>query len=305
MFVDDLDNDQAAAMGTGTNPTDTCRFTASLEHIMFKSPIAKLKRKRNNSLIWVTCTGTYSGWNEASIFEVLPETGRRTFLQAGPREDADPHASLIAKGADCMIAAFVSVFLHLVKCPTAMYQLKHEVDIAFCKEALSDILQKETELYTLPFLDAAMKESMRLAMRFDYRRDVPAGGIAVLGHYLPEGTVVQFHSETLTNNHAIFGEDVSSFRPQRWLQADLDRQQLRRMEAALLVLRPNMPSSVKARAAWLELKRAAALIVWKFDVSAVGSLAEVRLIYLSFILSIMRKCPSKMPFPQSKNTISR
>jgi hypothetical protein len=150
-----------------------------------------------------------------------------------------------------------------------------------------------------------MKESMRLAMRFDYRRDVPAGGIAVLGHYLPEGTVVQFHSETLTNNHAIFGEDVSSFRPQRWLQADLDRQQLRRMEAALLVLRPNMPSSVKARAAWLELKRAAALIVWKFDVSAVGSLAEVRLIYLSFILSIMRKCPSKMPFPQSKNTISR
>ncbi|KAF4243683.1 hypothetical protein CNMCM6805_000406 [Aspergillus fumigatiaffinis] len=270
MFVDDLDNDQAAAMGTGTNPTDTCRFTASLEHIMFKSPIAKLKRKRNNSLIWVTCTGTYSGWNEASIFEVLPETGRRTFLQAGPREDADPHASLIAKGADCMIAAFVSVFLHLVKCPTAMSQLKREVDIAFCKEVLSDILQKETELRTLPFLDAVMNESMRLAVRFDYRRDVPSGGIAVLGHYLPEGTVILFHSETLTNNHTIFGEDVSSFRPQRWLQADLDQQQLRRMDEALLVLRPNMPNSAKARAAWLELKRAVALIIWKFDLHPIN-----------------------------------
>ncbi|PKX94888.1 putative cytochrome P450 monooxygenase [Aspergillus novofumigatus IBT 16806] len=301
-FVDDLD--RAAAMGTGTNPTDRCRFTASLEHIMFKSPIAKLKRKRNNSLTWVSCTGTYSGRNDASIFEVLPETGRRTFLQVGTREDADPHASLIAKGADCMIAAFASVFLHLVKCPTAMSQLKHEVDIAFCKEALSGILQKEKELYTLPFLDAVMKESMRLAMRFDYRRDVAAGGLAVLGHYLPEGTVVQFRSETLRNNHTIFGEDVSSFRPQRWLQANLDQQQLRRMEAALLVLQPNMPDSAKARSAWLELKRAAALIIWKFDVSAVGSLAEVRLIYLSFILSIMRKCPSKMPFLRSKNTIS-
>ncbi|KAJ5228523.1 hypothetical protein N7489_009231 [Penicillium chrysogenum] len=165
--------------------------------------------------------------------------------EAGTREDADPHASLIAKGADCMIAAFVSVFLHLAKCPTAMSQLKHEVDIAFRKEALPDILQKETELHTLPFLDAVMKESMRLAMRFDYRRDVPAGGIAVLGHYLPEGTVVQFHSEPLRNNYAIFGEDVSSFRLQRWLQADLDRQQLRQMEEALL--------------------RAAALIIRKFD----------------------------------------
>jgi hypothetical protein len=149
-----------------------------------------------------------------------------------------------------------------------------------------------------------MKESMRLAMRFDYRRDVPAGGIAVLGHYLPEGTVVQFHSETLRNNHTIFGEDVSSFRPQRWLQTDLDRQQLRRMEAALLVLRPNMPNFAKARAAWLELKRAVALIIWKFDVSAVGSLAEVRLIYISCTLSTMRKRSSEMPSLQSKNTIS-
>ncbi|KAF4172773.1 hypothetical protein CNMCM8694_000733 [Aspergillus lentulus] len=270
MFVDDLDNERAAAMGTGTNPTNRCRFTASLEHIMFKSPIAKLKRKRNNSLTWVSCTGTYSGWNDASIFEVLPETGRRPFLQAGTREDLDPHASLIAKGADCMITAFVSVFLHLVKCPTAMSRLKHEVDIAFCKEALSDILQKGTDLHTLPFLDAVMKESMRLAMRFDPRRDVPGGGIAVLGHHLPEGTAVQFHSETLSNNHTIFGEDVSSFRPQRWLQADLGRRQLRRMEAALLVLRPNMPNSAKARATWLELKRAAALIIWKFDLHPIN-----------------------------------
>jgi hypothetical protein len=110
-----------------------------------------------------------------------------------------------------------------------------------------------------------MKESMRLAMKFDYRRAVPAGGLAVLGHYVPERTVVQFHSEALRNNRTTFGEDVSDFRPQRWLQADLDQWQRTRMEEALLFLRPNIPNSAEARAAWLELKRAAALIIWKFD----------------------------------------
>ncbi|EAW16668.1 putative cytochrome P450 monooxygenase [Aspergillus fischeri NRRL 181] len=264
MFVGDLEDDRAAPMRTGSNQMDRCRFTTSLDHIMFKNPVAKLKRKRNKSLRWVSCAVTHSRWDDASIFEVLPETGRKTFLQAETREYGGPYASLIVKGADCMVAAFVSVFRHLLKCPTAMSQLQHEVDNAFRNLTLSDILQQETELHALSFLDAVIKESMRLALRFDYLRDVPAGGLAVLGHYLPEGTVVQFHSEALRNNRTIFGEDVSDFRPQRWLQADLDQWQRKQMEA-LLFLRPNMPNSAKARAAWLELKRAAALIILKFD----------------------------------------
>jgi hypothetical protein len=279
MLVDDLDNDRAAPKGTGSNHTDRCRFTTSLDYIMFKSPVAKLKRKRNNSLTWVSCTGPYSGWNDASTYHVLPETGKRTSPRAETRGYGDVDASVIVNGADCMIAAFLSVFLHFLKCPTAMSQLKHEVDMAFRKVALSDILQQEMESYFLPFLDAAMKESMRLVMGFDYRRDVPAGGVEVSGHYLPEGTVVQFHSDSIRNNRAIYGEDVSSFRPRRWLRADLDQRQRKRMEGGLLVLRSNMPNATKARAAWLELKRAVALIIWKFDVSAVDGLRRSRLIY--------------------------
>ncbi|GIJ92374.1 hypothetical protein Asppvi_011356 [Aspergillus pseudoviridinutans] len=270
IIADDLDNDRAAPTRTGSNHTDRCRFTTSLDHIMFKTPVAKLKRKRNNGLAWVSCIGTYSGWKYASVFEVLSETGRRAFPPAENSEGDDSHASEIVNGADCMISAFVSVFLHLLKCPPVMSQLKHEIDIAFCKAALSDVLQQETESHTLPILDAVMKESMRLAMRFDYRRDVPAEGVVVLGHYLPEGTVVQFHSESISNNRAIYGEDASSFRPQRWLQANLDQRQRKRMEKALLVLRPNMRNATKARAAWLELKRAVALIIWKFDLHPIN-----------------------------------
>ncbi|GIK06011.1 hypothetical protein Aspvir_010129 [Aspergillus viridinutans] len=271
MFVDDLDNDRAAPTGTGPNHTDPCRFTTSLDHIMFKSPVAKLKRKRNKSLRWVACAGTYSGWNDVSTFDVLPETGRGIFPWAEIREYGDRHASLSIKQADCMIDAFVSVFLHLIKCPTAMSQLQHELDSAFRKVALSDILQQEMESHALPILDAVMKESMRLAMGFDYRRDVPAGGVVALGHDLPEGTVVRFHSESIRNNHAIYGEDVSSFRPHRWLQADLDQRQRKRMEEGLLVLRPNLPNATKARAAWLELKRAVALVIWKFDLHRINN----------------------------------
>ncbi|KAM0107609.1 hypothetical protein ACP6JB_006745 [Aspergillus fumigatus] len=265
MFVGDLGDDRAAPIGTRSNHIDRCRFTTSLDHIMFKSPVAKLKRKRNKGLRWISCAGTYSRWNDASIVDVLPETGRKTILQAETREYDGPYDSLIVNGADCMAAAFVSMFRHLFKCPTAMFQLQDEVDNAFRNLTISDVLHQETELHALPFLDAVMKESMRLAMKFDYRRAVPAGGLAVLGHYVPERTVVQFHSEALRNNRTTFGEDVSDFRPQRWLQADLDQWQRTRMEEALLFLRPNIPNSAEARAAWLELKRAAALIIWKFD----------------------------------------
>ncbi|KAF7163048.1 hypothetical protein CNMCM5623_008068 [Aspergillus felis] len=270
MFADDLDNDRAAPTRTGSNHTDRRRSTVSLDHIMFKSPVAKLKRKRNNSLAWVSCTGTYPGWNDRPTFDVSSATGKRTFPRAETHGYGDPDASVIVNGADCMIAAFVSVFLHLFKCPTAMSQLKHEVDIAFSKAALSGILQQEVESHVLPFLDAVMKESMRLAMRFDYRRDVPAEGVVVSGQYLPEGTVVHILSESIRNNRAIYGEDVSSFRPQRWLQANLDQRQRKRMEKALLVLRPNMPNATKARAAWLELKRIVALIIWKFDLHPIN-----------------------------------
>lgn len=265
MFVGDLGDDRAAPIGTRSNHIDRCRFTTSLDHIMFKSPVAKLKRKRNKGLRWISCAGTYSRWNDASIVDVLPETGRKTILQAETREYDGPYDSLIVNGADCMAAAFVSMFRHLFKCPTAMFQLQDEVDNAFRNLTISDVLHQETELHALPFLDAVMKESMRLAMKFDYRRAVPAGGLAVLGHYVPERTVAQFHSEALRNNRTTFGEDVSDFRPQRWLQADLDQWQRTRMEEALLFLRPNIPNSAEARAAWLELKRAAALIIWKFD----------------------------------------
>lgn len=50
-------------------------------------------------------------------------------------------------------------------------------------------------------------------------RYVPAGGAAIHGVNLPEGTTIGVNAWTMNRNKEIFGEDVETFRPERWLES--------------------------------------------------------------------------------------
>lgn len=50
-------------------------------------------------------------------------------------------------------------------------------------------------------------------------RCVPRGGIKIHGTYLAENTIIGVNCWVINRNKDIFGEDVESFRPERWIES--------------------------------------------------------------------------------------
>lgn len=58
------------------------------------------------------------------------------------------------------------------------------------------------------------------ATGFILERRAPPGGITLHGVHLPEDTIVGVNSWAIHRNKSIFGEDVHTFRPERWIEGD-------------------------------------------------------------------------------------
>lgn len=51
-------------------------------------------------------------------------------------------------------------------------------------------------------------------------RVVPEDGFEVAGHYLPAGSVIGANPWVIHRNKEVYGDDVDTFRPERWLKED-------------------------------------------------------------------------------------
>lgn len=105
-----------------------------------------------------------------------------------------------------------------------------------CEADLTSPIPEYAEIRELPYLDACVNEGARLHPPFalPFERVVPEGGVTVLGHYLPGGTVVGGNPYVVNRDKATFGPDVEFWRPERWLEKDEVHK--RRLEQALLTV---------------------------------------------------------------------
>jgi cytochrome P450 len=89
------------------------------------------------------------------------------------------------------------------------------------------------ESQQLPYLDAVIQESFRLhpAPGLILERVVPASGMSILDTHVPGGTIVGCNAWVLHRRSEVFGEDVDTFRPERWIEASPDA--LREMKATM------------------------------------------------------------------------
>lgn len=87
---------------------------------------------------------------------------------------------------------------------------------------------------------------MHPSIAFPLERVVPQEGANICGFNLPHGTIVGVLPPLINRNKAIFGEDVDTFRPERWLEAEPE--QLKIMERFYTTVRgpfcPRCPSTV-------------------------------------------------------------
>lgn len=111
-------------------------------------------------------------------------------------------------------------------CAAVYYVLKHpDVHDRLRKELRGANLDSTKpaqwkEIRGLPYLDAVMRESMRLhpGVGLLIERIVPKEGLALPdGRFVPEGTIVGMNPWVINRDTAVFGPEPDSFIPERWL----------------------------------------------------------------------------------------
>lgn len=70
-----------------------------------------------------------------------------------------------------------------------------------------------------------MKEAMRChpGVSYPLERVVPEGGINLCGTHLEAGTIVGVNPAVLHHDKSIFGDDAAIFRPERWIESDVEK----------------------------------------------------------------------------------
>ncbi|KAF2104916.1 cytochrome P450 [Rhizodiscina lignyota] len=141
--------------------------------------------------------------------------------------------SSIGAGADTTSTTLTATLFFLMKNPAAMSRLNEEIEAAV-RDGLLSQQPRASEVSKLRYLDAVIKESMRLfpIVASGLDRIIPAGGREIAGTVLPAGTIVACHPESVHRDKDLYGEDADKFRPERWLEGDEER--VKKMDRAFL-----------------------------------------------------------------------
>lgn len=119
--------------------------------------------------------------------------------------------------------------MFIITHPNVYNKLQAELDRA----ALSEPIIRESEARALPYLQACIKEGLRVfpPVTALATKTVPESGDRLRGQFIPGGTNIVYSAWDFYKNHEVFGEDAEVFRPERWLEATGDR--LSRMQQTL------------------------------------------------------------------------
>ncbi|KAL9615682.1 MAG: hypothetical protein Q9160_009340, partial [Pyrenula sp. 1 TL-2023] len=120
-------------------------------------------------------------------------------------------------GSDTSITTICTVFYYLLRDPSLMQQLQHEIRSAH--RSYDDIAANASiSLEHLPLTRAVCPEAMRIypPIPLGPPRVVPEGGDTVDGYFVPEGTTVSTNPFAASLSPLNFSLPWS-FRPERWL----------------------------------------------------------------------------------------
>ena len=108
---------------------------------------------------------------------------------------------------------------------------------------------------------------MHPATRFFPERVVPPSGHTICGKRIPAGTVVGVSAWSIHRNPTIFGNDVDTFRPERWLE--VDEETSRHMGAMLLQFGTGAYICLGKNIAIMEMYKVVPALIANFEVSLV------------------------------------
>ena len=173
---------------------------------------------------------------------------------------------LVIAGSESTTSVLLGIINHLLRNQSKLDTMTQEVR----KKCATDHDITRTSLAQLPYLNAVFHEGLRICPTFPdgFRREIPLGGAAVAGQFLPAGTVVsipQWAAYLSPSNYY----KPDSFLPERWLADPSDSSSPfakdRRDVFNPFLLGPhNCPGKSLA---YLESRLLLAKLVWHFDMT--------------------------------------
>jgi cytochrome P450 len=106
---------------------------------------------------------------------------------------------------------------------------------------------------------------MHPAVGLVLERVVPPQGADILGEHIPGGTLVGCNPWVLHRRPEIFGKDVDTFRPERWIEAT--PAQLREMKATMFQFGSGARTCIGKHIALLETYKLVPTFLRNFDIS--------------------------------------
>lgn len=137
--------------------------------------------------------------------------------------------SNVIAGSDTTAISLSSIMWHLMQNPESLRKLRAEIDEFTAQGRCSDNITFKQSQH-MPYLQAVMKEALRIhsATGLPMWRVVPDGGAEISGRFFPAGTVVGVNTWVAHYDEQTF-PDAKAFRPERWLEAEIDPEQLKQM----------------------------------------------------------------------------
>jgi cytochrome P450 len=134
-----------------------------------------------------------------------------------------------------------------------------------------------TAIEKLPYFDACIKEGLRMhpVVGHIFERIVPATGLTLPdGTILPPGTIVGVNPWVIHYKESIFGEKPYEFRPERWLQGELEERgsyeaRIKRMKDADMSFGGGNRICLGKPLALVELYKVVATVFGRYKVSRV------------------------------------
>ncbi|KAH8824011.1 cytochrome P450 monooxygenase pc-bph [Flagelloscypha sp. PMI_526] len=137
------------------------------------------------------------------------------------RELAAESLAMVIAGSDTSSNSMGALLYYLAANPHSQTALQNQLDFVLGKPGSTPLVDG-TSLKSLPYLEACIKEGLRLlsTVPAGLPREVPPGGFVVHGQNFVEGTVLSVPSKILNYDKTLWGDDVKVFRPERWLEED-------------------------------------------------------------------------------------
>lgn len=175
-------------------------------------------------------------------------------------------------GADPVATAIHVNILYVLTNPLIYIRLMSELRSQGLLSSASIVTYRE--IRTLPYLSAIIKESFRIFPQFVglMEKQVPPGGDHTPdGRFLPGGTIIGASIVALLRDISVFGPDVETFRPERWLHCS-EAEKLRMEQSVDLVFSGGRYTCLGKEVAIMEIYKVVFELFRQFQISIVDPL---------------------------------